>query len=193
MKKLIFLAAIFALPLSVQAGQYASLSGGTDYSNRTDDNNHGQKVGYRLGVSYGYKFGNGFRSEFELSYRDGNKRTVYEFSDGGADKRTHESNHSLSYMANVAYDIGSMSMYGVTPFIGAGVGFCSNTYELKTRIGDEITNKDKANDDRFAWQLIAGAKYPVAEQVDLAMEYKYFCGQYHAKNHSFSAALVRSF
>jgi hypothetical protein len=38
-----------------------------------------------------------------------------------------------------------------------------------------------------------GAKYPIADKVELAAEYKYFVGQYHGRNHSVVAAIIRSF
>lgn len=196
MKKLFFLAPLFLFQ-TLTADQYVSMHAGTDYAHRTDENDRGQKVGYGVGGAYGYKFDSGVRLEAELSYRDGHKRTVYEYvaqdAEGDQDLKTHVSNHSLSYMANLAYDVGSLMTYGITPYVGAGVGLCSNTYELKTQKGDNTINRDHGKDDRFAYQLIGGLKYPIAERLDLAAEYKYFVGQYHAKNHSFSAALVKSF
>ena len=193
MKKLFTFFSVLFLPVCLIAGQYVSLQVGPDYCYRTDDNDHGQKVGYKVGGSYGYKFINGIRGEVELAYRNGHKRTVYVYSDGGADSKTHVSGHSMSYMANFLYDVGGLSTYGIVPYLGAGVGLCSNTYNLKTQKNDSVTNRDHGKDDRFAWQAIVGAKYPIADQLDMGLEYKYFCGQYHAKNHSISAVLVRSF
>lgn len=194
MKKTLSTIALFSLSLlPLTAEQYVTLQAGPDYCYRTDNNERGQKVGYKIGGSYGYKFENGVRLDVELSYRDGNKRTQYVYVEGGDDSKTHVSNHSMSYLANVSYDIGSLQTYGVTPYVGIGIGLCSNTYKLKTKTGAITTNEDQGKDDRFAWQLIAGAKYPVGEKLALAAEYKYFVGAYHSKNHSFSAALVRSF
>lgn len=194
MKKILALSTIFILPYFALSGeQYVSLQAGADYPYRTDDSEHGQKVGYRLGGSYGYVFGNSIRGELELCYRDSSKRTSYVYSEGGDDQKTHISNHSMSYMANVCYDIGQLSTFSMTPYVGAGIGICSNTYDMRTKKGDVTINKDSGKDDRFAWQIIAGAKYRVAEKTDVAIEYKYFVGAYHAKNHSISAALVRSF
>ena len=190
--KLLALAIATLATTSLIAGQYVGISGGADYAHHTDSEK-GEKIGYKVGATYGYKFSNGFRGEFELAYRDGQKRTLYVSSDGGADAKTHESRHSISYLVNVSYDIAGLATYGITPFVGAGVGRCCNSYETKTQMGRDVTNRDKGNEDRFAWQLIAGAKYPIADQLELAGEYKYFNGDYHAKNHSFSAALIRSF
>lgn len=184
-------ASLSLLPLTAE--QYVSVQAGTDYCHHTDENDRGQKIGYKVGATYGYKFANGIRGELELAYRDGHKRTSYVYVDGGDDSKTHVSSHSMSYMANFAYDIGGLQTYGITPYVGAGIGVCSNTYELKTQKGGVTTNRDHGKDDRFAYQLIAGAKYPIAEKLELAGEYKYFVGAYHAKNHSFSAALIRSF
>ena len=190
MKKLIF--GLFLSPFFLTAGQYVSMSAGADYAHHTNLEK-GEKIGYKVGASYGYKFSTGLRGEFEISYRDGRKRTVYIFSDGGADQKTHKSHYSMSYMSNFCYDIGSLTTYGIAPYVGAGIGLCCNSYESKTQKGDAVTNRDKSNEDRFAWQLIGGIKYPISENLEIAGEYKYFNGDYHAKNHSFSAALVRSF
>lgn len=183
---------LFLTPIFLSAGQYVTVGGGADYAHHTDMKK-GEKIGFKVGGSYGYKFANGVRGEFEIAYRDSQKRTVYNFVEGAGDQKTHVSHHSISYMANCVYDIGNLTTYGITPYVGAGVGYCCNSYELKTQTGDQVTNRDKGNEDRFAWQLIAGGKYPIAENLELAAEYKYFVGDYHAKNHSFSAALVRSF
>jgi opacity protein-like surface antigen len=193
MRKFLALVAFLFVPALSFCGQYVSLAVGPDYAYRTDDSEHGQKVGYKVGGSYGYLFGNSIRGELELCYRDSSKRTKYEYSEGGDDQKTHISSHSMSYLANVLYDVGELSTYGLVPYVGGGVGMCSNTYSLRTKKGDVTVNKDSGKDDRFAWQIIAGAKYPVAEKTEVAVEYKYFVGAYHAKNHSVSAALVRSF
>lgn len=192
MRKFLALAVLLFTPFMMNAGQYLGVKGGSDYCHRTDANDHGQKVGYVVGGFYGYKFANDVRGEVEISYRDGHKRTTYVYSDGGDDQKTHASNHSMSYMANALYDVAQISTYGVTPFVGAGLGLCSNTYELKTQKGD-FTNRDKGKDDRFAYQIIAGAKYSIAENMELAAQYNYFVGMMHAKNHSFSLALIRGF
>jgi opacity protein-like surface antigen len=191
MKKLFLLGMLFFLPLSAE--QYVSLSGGSDYCHRTDENGRGQKVGFKVGGTYGYKFSNGLRGEVELCYRDGHKRTSYVYVEGADDQKTHVSSHSMSYMANLLYDIGALQIYGVTPYVGAGVGVCSNTYELKSQKGDNVVNRDRGKEDRFAYQAIVGGKYPIAEKLDLAAEYCYNVGQYHGKNHSFGLSLIRSF
>lgn len=190
MKNLVL--ATVLLPFSLIASQYVGISAGADYAHHTNAEK-GEKIGYKVGGCYGYKFANGVRGEFEICYRDGHKRNQYIFTEGGADQKTHVSHHSISYMANCVYDIGNLTTYGITPYVGSGVGLCCNSYELKTQTGGKVTNRDKGNEDRFAWQLLAGAKYPIAENLELAAEYKYFVGDYHAKNHSFSAALIRSF
>jgi opacity protein-like surface antigen len=190
MKKLLF--GLFLTPIFLTAGQYVSMSAGADYAHHTDLKK-GEKVGYKVGASYGYKFVNGLRGEFEIAYRDGHKRNEYLFVEGEGDTKKHVSHHSISYLCNCLYDIGGLTTFNVTPYVGGGVGLCCNSYESKTQTGDAVTNRDKATEDRFAWQLIGGVKYPVSENLEIAGEYRYFNGDYHAKNHSFSAALVRSF
>jgi opacity protein-like surface antigen len=65
----------------------------------------------------------------------------------------------ISVMANGLVDIGPDDGFG--GYIGAGVGMgWAKTY------GE--------SDGSFAWQLIAGVRYPISESIDMGLKYKYF-------------------
>jgi opacity protein-like surface antigen len=192
MKKLVFLLGLAFLPFDSYCGQYAAIDGGSDYLYRTNESNSGQKVGYKLGAHYGYDWGNNLRTELEFSYRHGDRKTKYVSKDDTIESKEHRSNHSISLMANCLYDINQLTWYDITPYFGAGVGYCQSTDKSKLQRAD-ATNEEKERDDRFAWQGIAGLRYPLADKMTLAGQYNYFCPGEHSKDHSFALMLMRNF
>ena len=192
MKKLIFLA-LATFPMILTAGQYAGIHAGTDYRNQTATSNSGQKVGCRAGAVYGYDFDNGIRTEAEISYREGHKRTQY--SDDGEDQlifRRYDSHHSWSYMANLCYDISQLQMWSLTPYFGIGAGYVQSVEHRKTKY-DVVSHTEKRRDHGFAYQAIAGLKYPIADQVNMTAQYCYHIPGPHTKNHSVTVGLVKAF
>lgn len=193
MKKLFALGTLFLLPIfSLSAGQYVGIHGGSDYLYHTKESNSGQKVGYKVGGVYGYDWGNNLRTEVELSYRHAERSTKYVENADKIESKEHKSNHSLALMANVIYDVNQLTWYDVSPYVGLGVGYSQNTQKAKLQ-SEKFTNEEKERDDRFAWQGIVGLKYPIAEKMTMAAQYNYFCASEHAKDHSFSLSLLRSF
>lgn len=193
MRKFLALGTFFLLPiLTLSAGQYVGIHGGSDYPYHTDASRSGQKVGYHVGGTYGYDWGNQIRTELEVSYREAHKRTKYVVKDEQEESRDHQSTHSLSYMANVCYDISQLQVYNVTPYVGAGIGYAQNTDKSKLQ-KETTTNEMREHDDRFAWQILAGASYPIADKTSVSARYAFHVGHEHQKNHSFGIALIRSF
>ena len=61
MNKILATVAFFSLSLlPLTAEQYVGIGAGSDYCHRTDEEARGQKVGYKIGGSYGYKFAGHF-------------------------------------------------------------------------------------------------------------------------------------
>lgn len=111
--------------------------------------------------SLGYAFGNGLRTELELSYRSNDADSIGNADLGG-------SVSSMAGMVNVLYDVD----FGLPfkPYIGAGVGGARVNF-------DEVTNGATVIDDGgfdFAWQGIAGASYSLNDSTDLTLDYRYF-------------------
>lgn len=192
--KLLSLLAVFTLSLSpVFATQYVGVHLGTDNMNLTNVSHSGLKIGYKAGVKYGYVFENGFRPEFECSYRESNFSTKYDIGiEDQVYSKEYNNFHSWSYMVNGFYDLGQLSVKQIVPYLGVGIGYCQNVQHKKVRFNNS-SNESKFRDNRFAYQGVIGAKYALDEVYSTTVEYHYFCGQAHAKSHSVELALVRNF
>lgn len=192
--KLLALTAAFSLAIgSVCAGQYVGLNAGLNNMVITKGSHDGLKVGCKAGFTYGMTFDSGLRTEFECSYASNNFRTKY--VSGADDKlvsRSYNNNHSWSYMINGLYDLNQLQVMSVFPYVGIGCGYCQNTQHLKVKT-DADSHSYKVKDDCFAYQAIGGVKYPINDQYAAAVEYHYFAGKEHAKDHSVGLHLIRNF
>jgi OmpA-OmpF porin, OOP family len=78
---------------------------------------------------------------------------------------------ALSLMANALVDIGADG--GLQAFAGGGIGYA--WIDMKANAD---TNFLDDNDGSFAWQALAGVRYPVSDKIDLGLKYRFF----NAKN-----------
>jgi opacity protein-like surface antigen len=143
------------------------------------------------GAGVGYQFTNWFRGDVTGEYRfsTGIRGTDTEtFVSGGIPVNgfeTFKGNLSSAVvLVNGYFDLGTW--YGVTPFVGGGVGYAhhflsgfetttQNFYPaalgLPTGVsGGIIRNSDKGN---FAWALHAGLGYDVSPNLKLEIAYRY--------------------
>ena len=191
--KLFTLALSFLTFSTLAAGQYAGIKGGTDFRHQTNQSDHGQKMGFGAGLLYGYDLANGIRAEAEISYREGHKRT--EYVDAGEDQLAydrHDSHHSWAYMANLLYDVSQLQLWSLTPYFGAGVGYVQAVDHRKVKTLNE-THSEKRRDSGFAYQALAGIKYPIADQLTMSVQYCYHIPGSHVKNHSVTVGLAKAF
>jgi OmpA-OmpF porin, OOP family len=125
--------------------------------------------------SAGYKWAQGFRTELELGYREGDVGNVVSPTAAiawtGAQK-------TWSTMANVLFDL---SAGPVTPYIGAGAGL--SWIGWKDGFKGPTTPTFDGTDKKFTWQGIAGVGYDATDNLDLFLEYRYI----GANNASFPA------
>jgi len=118
--------------------------------------------GYDVGGIVGYDFG-GFRLEGEASYRRASMNSI---SRSGAPRLTDSGNASdLSFMLNGLLDFGPDD--GLQAFVGGGVGVGRAKF-LSTSLA--INDSDSG----FAYQALAGIRYPVTDNVDLGLKYRFF-------------------
>ena len=150
-------------------------------------------MGYKTGFTYGHSLDSGFRAEVEGTIRQNHYKTRYDFV--GEDIITakhHRCKFSWCVMSNVYYDVIELSTRNVTPFIGVGVGYAHNVEKNKIKY-TKFVHEDKLKDNCFAYQAIVGAKYPINEQVDVAVQYHYYVGNSHQKAHNVGVSVLRNF
>ncbi|WP_284272940.1 outer membrane protein, partial [Sphingomonas astaxanthinifaciens] len=117
------------------------------------------KTGYDVGVNAGYDFG-AVRAEAEVAY----KRAAhgdYIIDAVQYDGDGHSS--SLSVMGNLLLDFGADDSW--QGFFGGGVGLART--KVSTPIGS-------AKDSGFAWQLMAGVRYPISDNIDFGVKYRLY-------------------
>jgi opacity protein-like surface antigen len=92
---------------------------------------------------------------------------------------------SALFLANAYVDLGTW--HGLTPFIGAGVGFANHRMTGFKDVGGNFTSNGlgggagastggylgNSNKTNFAWALMAGVGYDVNERLKLELGYRY--------------------
>lgn len=192
MKKLLAICLSFLCVSPVMGQQYFGVDVGTSHAESTNSAKS-PKLGAKAGVRYGYTFDNGFRTELHVVHRRNEFKNNYTLTTNNV--KVKEDQHSLrswSYMVNALYDISQLNINTLVPYVGAGIGYCQNTDSIKTKnlVGSQ---RVKEKDNRFAWQGIVGLKYAINSQLSTGLEYHYFCGKAHAKEHSFGVSVMRHF
>jgi len=138
-------------------------------------------VGWVGLVSVGYAFGNGIRVELEGSYRDNDVSGISGFNGISAPRNQTGSVNTWAVMANVFYDFNlgwNMGSVGIVPYIGGGIGYAQQNFDNVT-VSTTATGRTLRMDGdygNFAWQLIAGAAFPIHTVPGLAFtaEGRYF-------------------
>jgi opacity protein-like surface antigen len=145
-------------------------------------------AGSLAGVGIGYQFNNWLRADVTGEYRFSKGFKVFDRIDfdagGGLRGTTHEMTHgdytSAVFLLNGYVDLGTW--YGLTPFVGAGVGVAYNMLsgfsdQSVTDIGGVaspsmgwMSNSSKSN---LAWALHAGVGYDVTPNFKVELAYRY--------------------
>lgn len=127
--------------------------------------------GYNIGGSVGYQFGGPFRLEAEVVHR---KNDVDSYTLGGTRLGGAAGEmSSLALMVNGFYDFQTGTAF--TPYVGLGVGYARISADGITATGAGVTNSD--DDNKFAYQAIAGLAYQLTPEVSLTADYRYFATQ----------------
>jgi OOP family OmpA-OmpF porin len=115
-------------------------------------------VKYMFGGFVGYDFGNNFRLEAEISYRENDIR-----NGGGEDPQAGTS----AFMFNGFYDLPIMKSFNL--YFGGGLGVA--TAQLETiSLGQAID----ANENVFAYQLETGIGWNYSSTVNFSLGYRFF-------------------
>ena len=110
--------------------------------------------GWDADAVIGYDFG-GFRLEAEAGY----KRAKVDLDKTGIGGSVS----ALSFMLNGLLDFGSDD--GLQGFVGGGVGVS------RAKLANDVVND---SDTGFAWQAIAGVRYPLTNNLDVSLKYRFF-------------------
>jgi len=131
-----------------------------------------------FGVGVGYKFNSWLRADLTGEYRSRANFHGQQIADGGAfglnpDTYTGSKSEWLG-MVNGYLDLGTW--YGITPFVGAGIGFSRNTIHDFT--DTSVTAQSVAfgktrSKNSFAWALHAGLSYQVTPNFAVELAYRY--------------------
>ncbi|MBN8531331.1 MAG: OmpA family protein [Alphaproteobacteria bacterium] len=169
---LIASAALFsALPLLANAhDQGFYIGGGAGYVFHGDSDlngpaNNNFSVEFDGGWSAlfhgGYQYGNGVRTEAELSWRHNNANNINSIDAEGDDM-------SWSVMLNALYDFDTGTP--LTPYVGGGVGFTWLNFDKVTAPGTIFVDDDNTS---FAVQGILGASYKMDANYSFFADYRY--------------------
>jgi OOP family OmpA-OmpF porin len=152
-----------------------------DIDSATKDNmitiNH--EYGYDGGMFVGYDLG-GFRLEAEVSYK---KADLSGFTNlvvlpgegpatfpGGRDF-AGGSTSALSFMLNGMLDFGDDD--GIQGFVGGGVGMARVKFNNQRVFANSTPFLDDS-DSRLAWQLFAGVRQAITDNIDVTVKYRFF-------------------
>ncbi|HEX6859613.1 MAG TPA: porin family protein [Caulobacteraceae bacterium] len=176
MKKFMFAAAASALAFAampaaaadwyaqVNAGYTVSGDADVDASFTPDDTDFDPMSGsvggdidngFLVGAAAGMAVGNGLRVEAEGVLGSNDMGDIEDLDLSGIEYK-----HAALF-ANVLYDF---PMGGVTPYIGAGIGYGSSTFDI---------DGDSVHDQGTVWQIKAGASFPVNDTLTVDIGYRY--------------------
>jgi opacity protein-like surface antigen len=175
--------------------------GGAGYDAFATDGSHNNSISaagiFDLGV--GYQFNNWFRGDITGEYRGGSRlQSLFLINDSTQSVANNPSQEADFYSGDLSSIVGLINgyadlgnWYGVSPYIGAGVGFARNTL---SGLSDQsqITNftgvGSNGNDYftgpaggissehsrwNFAWALMAGLSFDVTQNLELDLGYRY--------------------
>ena len=136
------------------------------------------------GAGIGYQFNNFMRVDITGEYRTGSRFTglqTYDdlfgsgcFNARCADRYTGTIRSSV-FLANGYFDLGTWR--GLTPFVGAGIGFANHKVQSLTDMGMWPTPgygiaSDKSS-TKLAWALMAGLGFEVTRNLKMEIGYRY--------------------
>lgn len=158
-------------------------------NNEISDHKCDYNAGYILAGSLGYNWCYGLSLEAEYAFRRNSINHIH-FSGNGTSKHGHI--QTSSYMGNLIWNVPlcswGCSIWNVTPFFGAGIG-----YDLQQMHSSNSRIVFDQNWHHFSWQLMTGLTYPIFCNTEIDLEYKFHQGSNHFYNHSIGIGLTYKF
>ena len=146
-----------------------------------------------LGIGAGYQFNSWFRADLTGEYRSSARFDGVESYDAQGNAALCSgglrcpdvytgSVRSAVFLANGYVDLGTW--YGLTPYVGAGVGLAHNMSGITTDRAIGNTGGGYSNgaaNSNFAWALMTGVAYNVNQHLKLELGYRYLnLGSYNS-------------
>ncbi|NKF20818.1 OmpA family protein [Solimonas marina] len=181
------------VPLAAHAdpGWYVGVEGGVSWQHAQEFNVYNYNVplsdvpdgtrigraqlhpGWLGGLSFGYAFSNGLRSELELSYRRNEFKSLYRddlglLSSAGNTKDVDGNENLATAMANVWYDLLPNKRYH--PYLGGGIGVARMA--INDARWDNTELRDRY-DTALAWQFGGGIAYDISPHWTASADYRY--------------------
>lgn len=135
------------------------------------------KSGAMAGVNLGIHHGPNLRAEYELAYRSNEIESEMPYFTGpanGGGQLTGDI-RVFSGMSNLIWDINNLNVFGVRPYVGAGIGFARFDQDFVWQ-GMSLLTNDSKHDSSFAYQFLVGLNGNVGGNTDWFLEYRYFNG-----------------
>jgi opacity protein-like surface antigen len=144
-----------------------------------------------IDIGAGYQLNSWFRADATLEYRAGaGLQSQYALTDPALPTFAGSAQYADFYRADVASIVGLVNgyanlgtWYGLSPFLGAGVGFANNKlsgftdqglgYADYRSPGPTGGNFASASKTSFAWALMAGVDFDVTPNLRLELGYRY--------------------
>jgi len=168
--------------------------GGLAYSSAATStfNNTSLSASGMFDVGIGYQFNQWFRTDWTIEYRGGaHFQSLYTLNDPTPPTTQYADFYradlsSLVSLVNAYVDLGKW--YGMTPYVGGGIGIARNTlsgftdqgFGYYTPVGGSTTSLGSAggyfsdgSKTNFAWALMAGIDFDVTQNLKLEIGYRY--------------------
>ncbi len=160
---------------------YAGIQGGLTLVQDADNEDGGLTIetehdpGFNIGGMVGYEFGNRFRLQGEIMYRenDVDELDVSDFDLGVNSIDGIGDVSALSFMAAGYYDFDVDWLF--KPYVGGGIGFANvSLNDAGARAGGISVELADDDDTVFAYQLGAGLSYPLNPKLSISLDYRFF-------------------
>jgi opacity protein-like surface antigen len=138
-----------------------------------------------IDLGAGYQFNSWFRADATVEYRAGARlKSQYAATDRASPYFGGPAQYADFYRADVSSIVGLVNgyvnlgtWYGLSPFLGAGVGFADNRVSGFADQGPgyadyKLTGPNGAR-TRFAWALMAGIDFDISPNLKLELGYRY--------------------
>ena len=134
--------------------------------------------GFLGGLQLGINHGRNLRADYELSYRTNDIATQAmpnPFLLPNAELLNGEMS-AFSGLGNFYWDFADINVFGIKPYVGAGLGFAYFDVDLRDRVNVSAINPAAQNNSNLAYQWIIGVNGQATRSLDWFVEYRYYNG-----------------